>query len=72
MHQAHDLRPGSDAPGSLPSSHTDSFTNPSIPKRSPSVAVTNKPAWLISRSSSNRTRTEARFPGPVGTSAASR
>jgi len=47
------LRPGSAAPGALGSSHTDSLTSSSIPKRSASDAHTNKPASLISRCSSN-------------------
>ena len=65
------FRPGNTAPGTLRPSHTDSFTNSSIPSRSASVAVTSSPASLISFSSSNRTRTESRFSGPVGTSAGS-
>ena len=59
------LRPGRHAPGALGSSHTDSFTNCSIPNRSASVAVTSKPASLISRSSSNATRTASRFDRPL-------
>ena len=65
------LRPGRHAPGNLGSSHTDSFTSSSIPNRSASVAHTSNPASLISRSSSNATRTESRFDGPSGTSAPS-
>jgi hypothetical protein len=65
------LRPGNAAPGDLGSSHTDSFASASIPNRSANVAVTNKPALLTSRCSSKRTRTESRFAGPSGTSAAS-
>jgi len=65
------LRPGRHAPGARESSHTDSFTNSSIPNRSASVAVTNSPASLTSRCSSNCTFTDSRLAGPAGTSAAS-
>jgi hypothetical protein len=51
------FRPGRHAPGNFGSSHTDSFTNCSIPNCCASVAHINKPASLISRSSSNLTRT---------------
>ncbi len=65
------FRPGSAAPGNLGSSYTDSFTNSSIPNRSANVAVTNKPALLTSRCSSNRTCTESTFASSSGTSAPS-
>ena len=58
-------------PAGSAASHTDSLTNASIPNRSASVALASSPASLISRSSSNATRTEWRFLGPAGTSAAS-
>ena len=62
------FRPGSAAPGTPYPSHTDSFTSPSIPNRSASVAVNSSPASLARRGSSNATRTESKQAGPAGTS----
>ena len=58
------LRPGRHAPGARESSHTDSFTNSSIPNRSASVAVTNSPASLTSRCSSNAPSPNQGSPAP--------